>query len=303
MLCSRLDCSHASQDCDAYCGEATCIGLFQDHLYFITTLFQNGIYSQGVFQTEKDGSQHRVFMDLGDFSGGAWEEHGFRNGYYFYIMEDVVLPEENPDTTSFEMVRSLYMVDLRKTADPPFLMETWNSKETAITLIQVVENTLYYITGFLDGEKTLWCYNLDTHEKQRILDYNEVYNFFVQDNRIYLLSREQGIMVYDTQSQTKETVFSFGNDADRGFIQSDGQYFYVFQKSIREEESGKEALIIDCDGNIVNRLRLPEPMKICFVTEDYLFLRSAKSYDFPKYAIQKQDIASPDVQLIPVKHP
>jgi hypothetical protein len=306
ILCSRLDCLHTNESnpayCDAYC-EGSSIGFFQDHLYFVMSSFKNGVYSDAIFQAQKDGSQHQEFINLGDFSGSIFEEHGFINGYYLYILKNVVLPEDTPDTTTFEMTESLYMINLRKSADPPVLIETWNSTEKGIALVQVVDDALFYMTGSLEGEKTFWRYNLVSYEKQRIMDYTEVYNFSVLNDRLYLLSSNHGIEAYNAQSQSKETIFSFTNDDDRGFIKSDGQYFYVFQKSNRDGESSKEALVIDNSGNIVNRLRLPEPMLLAYVTKEYLFLRSADSYDFPKYAIRREDIPSPDVQLIPIKHP
>ena len=307
LLCSRLDCLHKGEnnpaDCDAFCDDTISIGLFEDHLYFVMNAFTNGIYTDAIYQAEKDGSKHRVYINLGDFSNILYEDCGFINGYYFYITEKVLLPKENLKVDSFEMIDTLYMVDLRKPNDPPVLIDTWNNLDKAVLLRQVVDNTLYFIMGSFEGEKSIWGYNLLSHDKQKIMDYTGMYGFFMKDNLMYLLSSEDGIEVYDSQTKNKKTIFSFSNDSDKGIISSDGKYFYVFQKTNTDGNDSKEALIINYNGSIVNRIKLPEEMLLFYPTEDYLFLRSMDSFAFPNYAIRMSDFESHDIQLISINHP
>lgn len=308
LLCSRLDCLHQDeenpQDCDAFCSYGGSIGFFEDHLYFVDNLITNNFYSgsDAIYQTEPDGTMHQVFIDLGDRTDYSRGDYGFFNGYYFYTLEDIVSDENNPDAIDFEMVESLYMLDLRRPDMPPVLIATWKTSKDMIIPRQLVGDNLYYLQVSTDGIRAIWRYDLRSNDKQCVLTYSEDYDFYLKDDAVYLLSPQDGILSVDPQSHERKSLFTFQSDADKGFIKSDGQYFYVSEKLDRSGDSGKETLVIDFAGQIVNRIPFPETVVIEFVTDAYLFFTSPGNL-ISQYVIPKADLLTPGIQPMFVKRP
>lgn len=254
-----------------------------------------------MWQAETDGSDHRFFMDMDELSNAIYIDYGFMNGYFFYLVETPHLADEASNTTEYQTQSSLYFCDLRTPSKPSVLIDQWVEDE--ICMRQVDGDHLYYIQVTMDEGMAYYQYDLITHEKHKLFNYTGVCDYFISGDTLYRTSAQDGIEIMNAKTGERKCIFAFENEGDRGVPCTDGQYFYVFQKTSEGEQTSKEALIIDFEGNLVNRVQFPESVLLVFASANHLFLRSASAYDYPVYALLRSELASPDLTIISLTHP
>lgn len=303
LVCSKLECLHDKEknvfDCDAYVEHAS-IGILDERLYFQGTYFSNFQYEEAIFSCEKDGRNHQLQGLVDQLEEGVvYSDHGIKNGYYFFETEryfnELNEEVEFVEDSTLGVKNTMFCLDLRKNNSKSNKIETWDSSREHIRLEQVFENQLYYTHTGQEGSSSFWKYDLQTCEKEKMMDMEKNYNYIIVDGEVYMLSIEEGIFYYDGETQLLKTLFAFTKDEDKGRTYTDGDFFYIVSKIYEGTPSAKEMIVLNMDGRVENRISMPDEMVLIGCSKEYIFLEDTAQ---ELYVVRKADFSSPNPEFV-----
>lgn len=307
LLCVRPDCLHNNEenayDCDAYYSYMGSIGFFEGDLYVQDAVLENGRRSSAsaLYKVHADGTGRRAYMDLYSAEELLRGDVALVINHCFYTMSKPI-EGENDAEESIKEESFLYARDLKNPKADPILIDTWRNTEEYFFMVQLLDDVLYYMRWSLEGKNSIWRYDLKSREKNLVLEDAKAGHFCVKNGYLYLLSGEDGIIRTDMQGNDRKQIFRFSSEEDRGFIVGDESYFYVYFKKDQDAQSAKEVLVINDDGEIVNRIPFPEPAALCLSMKKHLlFFR--EDADVPFCALPKARILEKDIKPVAIPYP
>ena len=276
-VCSQIDCSHDTEDCDAYIYSGSALRYYDGYLYYVVV---HGRNENVLYRRALDGSRIEKVCDLISSEDILVTELGIHRGYMLYSVM------ESEDSCA------LYKVDLSK------------KKNEKIYTYKAFYADLYRFIGYGDGVlfvrlcaldkeysefKCDLCYYDYTDNKVSVIVENRVGDYAVAADNIYYYS-DGGVYRYDIKSGSEELFYTVDEPV---FVSYDGKYLYLDNGWAYNLEliDGSECriYIVDMDGKLMDTVPQNE-YYTCYGDADYMFQTTLNGIGY----FDKSKIGTPD---------
>lgn len=219
-VCSKPNCSHNDEDCDAYI-EAPTIGCYNNHIYWVSSI-DNISPGCALYRMNLDGSDHEKVYTVTTENGAAYS-YVIHNGLLFYKLSipDISNTDEINDKGKMS---SLYKRSLES-----------GSKEELITSGEIGNiisfhpaNNYLFLRAMINERIDFYCYDIETGRYDLMfndLDYQDVY---FGNEKGYLFRSGEGIYELSYEDYSVSLVFSTNLEGNFKWFFCD-KYIYIGQ--------------------------------------------------------------------------
>ena len=266
-VCSKIDCEHATNDCDAYIDSVSALRYYDGYLYYVV---MHGRNENVLYRRALDGSKVEKVCDLISSEDMLITELGIHRGYMLYSVI------ESEDSCA------LYRVDLNK------------KKNEKIYTYKAFYADLYRFIGYgygvlfikecaLDKDYSAFrydlCYYDYTKNRISVVLENSGGDYAVADDNIYYYA-DGGVYKYDTKSGNRELFYAADEPV---FVSYDGKHLYLDNgwaynlELINESEC--RIYIVDMDGKLMDIVSKNE-YYTCYGDADYMFQSALNGIEY-----------------------
>ncbi len=261
-VCSLVDCSHNSEECDAYMNYAVAIWYYNNSIYYVDGEYDmsSDTVKYVLYKLSLDGSKRERITDIISVSG-IDPEMTIHRGYLYY---SVYATEDSSE---------LYRIPLSK-----------NGKSEKIYSLHGSYASIYKLKGYGDGV----IFTTDVAVDNDAYTYNIMYydsnsetvstimedcgaEYTVKDDCIYDV-RTDGVHCYNVANGTDELFY---NPGAMVYISFDGENFYldniydIFIENTPEDEH--KVWVVNSEGELIDTIDLDNSYVCLFGDKDYLF--------------------------------
>ncbi|MBQ6540156.1 MAG: hypothetical protein IJL71_03940, partial [Oscillospiraceae bacterium] len=290
LLCSKPNCTHDGEDCNAYGGgEGSALGYWEGKLYAAGSL--NG--ELALVQLDLDGSNHELVtylempLDASGQRGGSYDFY-FANGYLFYVVT--------------AQPSSFFRVDLSTGKTDSLFSDVLSDGSGTRATIRFDADSLYFDLITTDGIWWLCQWPCGGGAVRKLLSWprNDAPRWNVENGIISYYAKTDGTFYeYDIEAQTLTAKASV--QLGPGAAYYDVEYIYL----VTWEEIGSgylEFYVFDRDYNLLQHISLPHYGDYLYAAGDKLFFSNTYSCMITHY-LPFSEIGSEDAELHPVKDP
>ena len=298
-VCSRPDCAHNDESCDAVLQEADIITFYNEHLYYSeVTLRSDSDYrfSLKVIRVDPDGRNRICVMDTqkyAQFDNGDFGYPDFSDGMFFFKF--IWLDEggaEQVQTYYYKLDGSLSEL---QPVDVPLLFGT----DGSATFFWLPAETITYYLWNAEKMKAKPLFTLDPETSCYMAEKNA---YIMTDNKIYRKDYDTGeeILLFDTGLTGTHRMRCFPDCiAIIDGVAFDGSEPEIEQQTLRFYSWEFEPLgEITLDYAILQGRSSP----ICAETPDKLLLSTDHRF-LPQYYIDKAELGTGNLTLHELKLP
>ena len=284
-LCSRADCTHTNEDCNACIGDK--LGIYQNKLYYIQ---RNVMTGPSIWRMEMDGSNHEKVRDIPSESYITNEEC-FHKGFLIYYVSGT---DEKGQIWTEARAASLEGDDQQYD-----VIERTAEGENSYYLFFPYEDRVYFTRSIVGENQENIVQGVWTLEgkETKILQENwkGITCLSGGEDCLYMTYSDDG--VYRIDKETFEPARIMETPAPDGLTFTDGQYIYKAGIDALFGDLGVDELIIyDMEGQEVARLDFPEGVNPCYLaatSNGVLFYTQSMGWTgLPDYYIEKADIGT-----------
>lgn len=296
LLCSRPNCSHADENCNAYAGFA--LGFYRNRIYTSVPSMQNGIDTE-VVSMRPDGTDRKLEAKIPYvlFSDGHAEGMGYR---LFHNGKLLLYFQPNDEVPYEEQVTRIFCLDLEtKELTEPFASYFTPDIRPRISMRpsgHYVYDACEYRNA--DGSIENWLVemDLDSGSVRKLfqpVDTPISDTFYVDGDMLYYLEPEQGFVEYHLH--TGETAVKKPPVEGLAYAFYDENQIYAHTIS-GENREYRTIYILSRDYQLVDQLALPERMVYRWRDGQYLYF-SPMGDDVFSHTLNRQDIGSGRLSL------
>ncbi|MBQ6540157.1 MAG: hypothetical protein IJL71_03945 [Oscillospiraceae bacterium] len=289
LLCSKPNCSHDGEDCNAYGGgEGSALGYWDGKLY--TAGWLNN--ELALVRMDMDGSNHELVatmevpLDSKGQQGGSYTFVFALGSLYYFV-----------DAQS----QSVFQVEL-STGKTERLFKDLLADESAIPYdLRFDEDYMYFTLNHNDGSRTLYRSSPDGMDAQPIWDWPEnVWEWGLSDRVLYYYNRDDGTFYeYDIEAETLTAKATVQLGLGSAYYDTD----YIYLVTTEYIGSGyNEFYTYDRDYNLLQHISLPHSGDYLYAAGDKLFFSNTYSYKIAYY-LPFFEIGSEDAELHKVTDP
>ena len=203
-LCSKPNCMHNSESCNAVCIPGGGLGYCNNRLYAM----DNAMDNTGGFVVVSmlpDGTDRIIETKIPNPA----HSDGTQGGSFQFVFHEnwlLALFEPPANLPLEEQIERLYTVNLQSnTITEPF-SDFFTSKVSLGEAIRPVDNIIYAEAYFRndDGSIENWwiSMNMDSGDVKKLLSFDNPWTFNVEDDTLYYQLPEDGFMEYDLRTGT-----------------------------------------------------------------------------------------------------
>ncbi|MDD7651339.1 MAG: hypothetical protein SOY32_06300 [Candidatus Faecousia sp.] len=297
ILCSRPDCEHNNEDCNAFAGEA--FTYYDRKLYSV--LFGDPSIAFQVISMSLDGSDHQVvghFREVLYPDGGTSGAQSFSMSgrYIYYVVANGAHTGESGYETHF------FRMDLTtgKSEELPGSFES--ERCTDGFYYQHDGNKWYFIASHIleDGTRTpdyLACVDMEAGTYTPIMEGGYTrFDFYRLEGRTILHYQVgQGFFSYDMDSGEDKCLLALTDEDTYGLSSAFYDTDYIYLKA------NEELQIFDRNYQLIDRVAIPNNVFYITATQDLaLFGIYLEAGMKPTAYISKSDIGSGSLELISI---
>ena len=287
ILCSKPNCSHSDEECNAYAG--TALGYWAGDLYAAVLMGEN----KRIIRMNLDGSEHETIAPITmpvastGASGGTYD-FTFHNGYLYYY----VAAEPN----------SFFRVELSSGKTERILDELLQDDSGISQMLRFDGDNMYFFRTALSGERVLYQFNSveNTLSRLWIWPENTPEAWMVNHQTVFYYSRERGTFCEYNYSTGKRAESEPQNYyAGAAYYDTDYVYLITWEDA---DFSNKGLSFYTLDYQFLGQLEIPNGFDFDYATQDYLFFAAEMSNRLTYY-LPKSSIGSGELELLPLPDP
>lgn len=274
-VCSKIDCNHKNEECDAYVGDIFYLSYYEQGLYYIVyeSSFVDDTASYMLYRRTLDGSVAEKLCNLATVTKGSSAILGMiaHRGYIYYS-----LMESDIKCTLFRVpidgkgdVETLYTVE---GYDPyAYKLKGYGDGITFISSVALDSE-------YSEFEYSLYYYDSNENAVKSVMEEGLVGEYLIHDNKIYY-TLPDGVYCYDVIQDKDEKFYETDSLVYMSF---DGNYFYfdnLFGISMGTvNEDSRNILVVSSEGEIVDTIDFEELYMCAFGDRDYMFRSVSDGY-------------------------
>ncbi|MBQ6288279.1 MAG: hypothetical protein IJK71_03425 [Clostridia bacterium] len=275
LVCARHNCLHQNEmhlsDCDAYIDG------------FGITVISDRIYYQGfdtIGRMQMDGTGHEEWIPAPWDRNTQQEEYGFQGKYYFYVNEYI----DSVENTILQMKDFFYAIDVSDRDNQKVLIEEWDGLEKAIIPLQVSDDSLYYMTGAMNGDINLWRFDLKTQKRTQLYCTQEKGMYYCKGDKAYILQVNQGVSLLDLNTKEKRVLVT-GDQTNPYYTQyyCDGRYIYSM--TTNTDNFSCDMILYNLEGEELAHTEIPSASYLYLIGQDHLIFGGIEAPDVPHVAV------------------
>ncbi len=287
LLCSKPNCTHADENCDAYAFQP--LAYWNGHIYSAMILADE----PEIVRMNLDGSEHSVLTEIvmplkasGGTGGSYFFYHNERYLYYYII--------STPN--------SFFRVDL-ETGKTERLFESLFEVGTAMSE-RVVFNQgfLYLLFVEASGNRVLYRSDPQTAKLEMMCDWPEDTPavWTVEGDILYYYSSERHVFCeYDFSTQEKTEL---ARQPYAGGAATYGEDFIYLVSWNSEDDSAYTLSVFDREYHLLEKIDIPINGDFLYAAEDVLFFSNLPSRKITHY-LPKSAIGTGEAELLPIEDP
>ncbi len=293
LICSRHNCLHQNEmylsNCDAYIDG------------FGITLIDNQIYFEGfdtIGRMQLDGTGHEDWMAAPWDRNAQQEEYGFQGKYYFYVDDYIDAVED----TILQIKCLFYAVDVSDKNNQKILIDEWDGLNQAVIPLQVSDDSLYYMTGAMDGDINLWRFDLETQEKIQLYCTREKGTYYCDGDKAYILQVNQGVSLLDLNSKDKRILVT-GDQTNSYYTQyyCDGRYIYSM--TTNTDNLSCSVILFDLEGKELAYAEIPSASYLYLIGQDHLVFGGIEAPDVPHVVVSLSSLLQGELVIKTINVP
>jgi hypothetical protein len=293
LLCSKPNCPHGGEDCNAYGGgEGGALGYWDGKLY--SAGFVND--ELALVRMDLDGSNHELVTKLAvpvaanGTAGGSYSFY-FANGYFFYVV--------NAQPYAF------FRVDLSSERTDRLFTDLFADGSGPDGRVLFDGDFFYFDLYTPQGVRWLCQCPCGTEEVRKLCSWPkaEAPRWDVENGTVYYYSKTDGTF-YEYSIESMQSTAVSNPQLVNGPARFDSAYYdsnYIYLV-IHLKENLRELYIFDRDYTLLQHLALPLFGDYLYAAEDKLFFSNTYSYKISHY-LPMSEIGSENAELHPVKDP
>ena len=283
-LCSKPNCDHSDENCNAWCGSA--FGYYDGSLYAVSMNNNNGQVE--LIKMNPDGSDHTVVTPLQLGQDGAAFQAQFHHGkLYIYTSANALLPIDEQKDHLFV----LNLQDLTQTACFPDFFDAGGR----FSFIDFFEDKLYvYAQKDRNPDSAIGVMEFDvasgTYRELVPLELGIVY---ATETTFYYLEPDVGFREYDLATgEIKDCGLPV---EDAWWAAYDEDYIYLMGHGRKDEYT---LYFLSRDYVLLDQIELTDGIYYNYAASDRLYF--SKDFDALTHSINKSDIGSHELALKPL---
>ncbi len=288
-LCNKPDCSHNSEDCNAFL-KGSVIGYYDNKIYY--RRFKH------IYCMDMDGCNHKIVKAL-------YEEHCsnhgyFHNGYYYYIKTNFaeyngVKGKDDP---------TLYRTKVDDKSESEVLLT--NDLILQTDMFTMIGDNIYISVRNSDPDKisSLYSYSTVTESLSKLTDdWSGLGSYLRDENKGYCYVKNKGFYEYDfgTNEMSLVKPIELENGGISGAFYLDDYILLVHNNSVPFDYENQVMCIYDRDYNLLNTIVFDKangkiPGGFLSDVDGYIIF-SSNFRDKPDYYIDKSEIGTDNLQF------
>ena len=294
LLCSKPNCTHGGEDCNAYGGgEGGALGYWDGKLYNVGFVNDELV----LVRMDMDGSNHEVAAKI----EAPLDSQGVRGGSYSFVFANDCLYYFISATP-----RSVFKVELNSGKTERLFRDLLaNGESIQHSNLRFQDDSMFFLQTKTDGTISLWEYSTSNGDVRRISDWpNDIGQWDLRDGIAYYYDQADRsfceLALASGTSLRKEFV-QLADNANYGTSYYDENYVYLVTcEDLRPTQY--DFYIFDRDYYLLQHLSLPLFGDYLYAAGDKLFFSNTYSYKISHY-LPFSEIGSEDAELHPVKDP
>ena len=284
-LCSKPNCMHNDENCNAWCGSA--FGYYNGALYSVVLKgFQNEFQ---IVKMNLDGTDHEKVASFSAGNGGGFSFTFHHGSLYIYQSANLSLPLEEQRDRFIKMDLS----DFSQTE--PFV--DYLGQENSFSAFCYYKNKIYaYAANSRDPsvEASVVEMNTDTGEVKILVPF-QLGAAFATEDTFYYLEPDVGFKEYDLETGVIEDCGL--PVADAWWATYDENYIYMMGHG-RNNDRDHTLYFFSRDYQLLDQIELTDSLYYGYVTSDRLFF--AKGWGVLSFYIDKSDIGTGNLAIKPL---
>jgi hypothetical protein len=285
-LCNKPDCTHSSEDCNAYI-KRSIIGYYDDKIYYVVWNNLNCM--------DMDGSNHKRVKTL--YEGYDNNFGYFHNGYYYYVITKAgtIYLLGNDDN-------NLYRVKVDDDSKPEIILT--NDAILKLDMFTIVGDNIYinehHLNASNDMTISLYSYSLISKTWSKLTDnWKGAGSSYIDDNMGYCYLKNIGLYEYDLSTNEMNLVkpLEFENGGRCSvFFRPD--YIYLIHYNSESPDYLNQILYIyDREYNLIDSVKFDKVYEQSsiggFVLDvDNYIIFTSNFNEKPDYYIDKSEIGT-----------
>lgn len=306
-LCSKPNCKHNDQNCNAYGGEL--FGYYDGALYAVSTA-----PSVDVVKMKLDGTDHETVASLEfrkDIPNLSYS-YSFHHGKLFLQGTAPYDAAEQEHHLIVLDLKDLSLTDFRQALAVPHYSIFYKDKAYGSTEpTAIYDKTLGEVTGWLNDEKLV---ELDALTgEQRVLSPESAGGLYATDTTLYYFENDLSIWNEAWGTTYEKTTPGFRElDLETGAVKDCGlpaadifrakyDEDFIYAQSYNEDGADRTLYFISRDYKLVDQMELKSGVELAAVTSDRIFFRGSSVTAPISCYLDKTQIGSGELTLVPVE--
>lgn len=280
-LCSKPNCAHNDENCNAWCGVA--FGYYNNALYAVLSDATLGQYD--LVRMNPDGTDHTVVTHFAPKQGGGYQFYFHQGKLYIYASADLSLPLE-------EQTDRLILLDLSDNSQTePF--SDFFREGNRFSILSLYRNKLYVLAQEDPAQEDFCVMEFDcaTGGARELLSL-QLGIVYATDTTLYYLEPGVGFREYDLSSgEIKDCGLPF-NDA--WWAAYDEDYIYLMGYG-RNDDKDHTLYFLSRDYELLDQIELTNDLYYNFAASDRLYF--SKNFGALTYYLDKSEIGTHELIL------
>lgn len=302
-LCSKPNCTHSNESCNAACVSGGGLGYCNNRLFTVANSITDPA-GFSVISMLPDGTDRRTETEIPN----PVHSDGTQGGsYQFAFHENLLLALYTPSTNLplEEQVERLFVVDLTSGSVAESFEAFFSPGVSLGGALRPVGSTIYAEAYFRNADGTLenwWiAMRLDTGEVKKLFPFDYPYEFYVEDDIFYYLLPEGSFMEYDLRT---------GQTTSRGLpmpefatgLKLDGDLIYMLSNAAPGNPESWELTMyfLNRDYEVLDQLHLDSGVVPLYADADFCYFTQAGASRLIG-RLEKAEIGTGNLKLLPLE--
>lgn len=306
LLCSRPDCTHKGEDCNAYAGDA--FTYYDGYLYGTYTCIDASQYRpvRKVVRISPDGARHEDVGCLTDvtYPNGITKNPRSMVFYNQYIYYEVT--SDHPDEAGYES--QIFRMNITTGENEVLPVSSESAVCTCMFYFQFDSGKWYALVGQVlpDGGETTYlaCVDMDAGTFTLLSegDHNRFSRFIVEDGIVLYFQPGRGFCQLDTETGEDQCVSSQASGEAGEIYRANYATDLIYCDG--QSATGQNILqVYDRNYQLLAQTQLPSDVHFITATQDYILFGFYPTYGtgmVPTAYINKSDIGTGNLELISI---
>ena len=296
-LCSRPDCSHDDENCNAYVEITTSIGLYKENIYYTYNGFDGDRSTVELWKMDLSGENHQKVKEVPLIEGSSSDVISgysgyFHKGYYLYSVDTGQGEDERGEVRALPLEQDQEGYQVIASFQEPLGHVLFHPKGEIVYAELGYEDRIELIKYDLEkqeilGEKKDWLHGSMTA---------------LPGDTITVIWDTIGVYNYNLEDGTETKLFDWQLDGDESMY-TDGTYYYcgrINEFVAYEKEPGGGFRILDQEGKLVQEIEMPQDAIVYYygITSEYIwFYEGQLGYmGTPMWYLEKDKIGTNELE-------